>query len=69
MLDVTGLHAWSLHPATVQGVFGRHPRLEQRRDLWPVFSQEADAHPACRGFFAKRYLQFGLLVRLAPWDP
>jgi hypothetical protein len=26
MLDITGLHAWSLHPETVQGVFARHPR-------------------------------------------
>jgi hypothetical protein len=68
MLDVTGLHAWNLHPATIAGVFARAPRLDQRTALWPAFRDEARAHPQCRGFFAMRYLQFGLLVRWAPWD-
>ena len=68
LVDATGLHAWRIHPSSVTAVFERLPLLDQREKLWPTFSAEADRHPQCRGHFAKRYLQFGLMVRLSPWN-
>ena len=67
MLDVTGLYAWDVHPDDVGSVFSRYSRLDQNEKLWPLFRDEANAHRGCRGFFAKRWLGFGLLVRMAPW--
>jgi hypothetical protein len=67
LLDTTGLYAWDLNPSCVTRVFEQHPLLDQREQLWPLFSREAHAHPRCRGRFAERYLQFGLLIRLSPW--
>lgn len=67
LVDATGMHAWRIHPDTLDAVFQQLPLLDQRRQLWPLFSAEADLHPHCRGCFAKRYLQFGLMVEMAPW--
>jgi hypothetical protein len=68
LVDATGLHAWRMHPDNLSAVFDRLPLLDQQERLWPTFSEEADRHPHCRGRFAKRYLQFGLMVRLSPWN-
>jgi hypothetical protein len=67
LTDATGMHAWRVHPQTVDAVFEHLPLLDQGERLWPTFSEEADRHPRCRGYFAKRYLQFGLMVRMSPW--
>jgi len=67
LLDVAGMYAWDLDPRSVRAVFGRHPLLDQREQLWPTFRREANDHPRCRGHFANRWLGFGLLVRLSPW--
>ncbi len=67
LVDVTGVHAWRIHPDDVAEVFRRLPLLDQRERLWPLFKEEADRQPACRGHFADRYLQFGTFVKLAPW--
>ena len=68
LVDATGLHAWRLNPDDLSAVFERLPLLDQQEKLWPVFSNEADRHPHCRGHFAKNVLQFGLLVGLSPWN-
>jgi len=68
LTDATGMHAWRIHPKTIDAVFARLPLLDQAQELWPTFSAEADRHPQCRGYFAKRYLQFGLMIRLSPWN-
>jgi hypothetical protein len=68
LVDATGLHAWRIHPDSIDGVFRRSPMLDQKDKLWPTFAEEADRHPSCRGYFAKRYLQFGLMVKLSPWS-
>jgi hypothetical protein len=67
LLDATGVYGWEIDPGSAAAVFARHPLLDQRAGLWPLFRREATAHPACRGYFVMRYLQFGLLVRLSPW--
>ena len=68
LADATGMHAWRINPKTVDAVFERLPLLDQAAHLWPTFSAEADRHPQCRGYFAKRYLQFGLMIRMSPWN-
>ncbi|RJF88597.1 hypothetical protein D3874_17665 [Oleomonas cavernae] len=68
LIDATGMHAWRLNPAELSAVFERLPLLDQQEQLWPTFSAEADRQPRCRGHFAKRYLQFGLMVKLSPWN-
>lgn len=67
LVDATGLHAWRINPGNIESVFRRLPRLDQDAQLWPLFSAEACRHPGCRGHFAKRYLQFGLMVENSPW--
>jgi hypothetical protein len=66
-LDVTGLRCWEVPPSARQAVVARVPRLQMKRELWPVWKAEADAHPECRGAFLNRYLQFGSRVRAAPF--
>jgi hypothetical protein len=68
LVDATGVHAWRIHPENVSAVFERLPLLDQKDHLFPTFSSEADRHPQCRGYFAKNVLQFGLMVKLAPWN-
>lgn len=68
LVDATGLHAWRIHPDSINGLFRRLPMLDQKEKLWPTFSEEANRQPCCRGYFAKTYLQFGLMVRLSPWN-
>ena len=68
LTDATGMHAWRINPKTVDAVFERLPLLDQAAHLWPTFSAEANRHPQCRGYFAKRYLQFGLMIRMSPWN-
>ncbi len=68
LVDATGIHAWRIHPKSVNAVFDHLPMLDQREQLWPTFSYEADQHPCCRGHFAKNVLQFGLMVRMSPWN-
>lgn len=67
MADITGIHGWRMNPKNVEGLFQRYPLLDQRERLWPLFRDEADRHPCCRHYFAKTYLQFGLLIRWSPW--
>lgn len=67
LLDVIGVRFWDLHPEVVQAVLARWPRHDMKRRLWADFAGEALAHPACRGHFAKRWLQFGWRVRSAPF--
>jgi hypothetical protein len=68
MVDVTGLHAWRINPANLDGVFADLPLLDQRRRLRPLFYPEAERHPDCRAHFATRYLGFGLLMKHCPWQ-
>ncbi|HSW15516.1 MAG TPA: HD domain-containing protein [Solimonas sp.] len=67
LVDATGMHAWRVNPQNLREVFAQLPLLDQREQLWPTFRNEACRHPACRGHFAARWLQFGLMVRLSPW--
>jgi hypothetical protein len=66
-LDVTGLRYWELPDGAADAVVARHPRLDMKRAIWPVWKTEADAHPECRGHFLNRFLQFGSRVRSAPF--
>jgi hypothetical protein len=68
LVDATGLHAWRIHPDSIRKVFDQLPMLDMRDSLLPLFMGEADRHTHCRGHFARRYLQFGLMVRLSPWN-
>src|SRR5262249_37304121 len=45
LADATGMHAWRIHPKTIDAVFERLPLLDQSERLWPTFSDEADRHP------------------------
>jgi hypothetical protein len=67
LADATGIHAWRMHPDSIKKVFDHLPMLDQKEKLWPTFRDEANRQPRCRGYFAKNYLQFGLMVRLSPW--
>ncbi len=67
LVDATGMHAWRINPGNIEAVFQDLPLLDQREQLWPMFSAEACRHPGCRGHFAKRYLQFGMMVKQSPW--
>jgi hypothetical protein len=66
-LDTTGLRSWEIPPQAIAAVLARLPRLDLKRELWGVWKAEADLHPACRGFFLNRWLQFGSRVRSAPF--
>lgn len=68
LVDATGMHAWRIHPKSIDQVFQHLPMLDQPEKLWPMFRDEANQHPCCRGHFAKNYMQFGLMVRLSPWN-
>lgn len=68
LVDATGLHAWRINPHSINQVFDRLPSLDQSLRLWPTFRDEASHHPDCRGCFAKNYLQFGLMVKMSPWN-
>ena len=68
LVDATSLHGWRIHPNSIQQVFDRLPMLDQKEKLWPTFRDEAIRHPHCRGYFAKNYLQFGLMVKLSRWN-
>jgi hypothetical protein len=67
LVDATGIHAWRINPADIHTVFANAPLLDQKARLWPLFRDEANRQPCCRGHFAKNILQFGLMVRLSPW--
>lgn len=68
VMDVTGMWAWQVDRAATEEVFRRHPYLDQRHRLLGAFRAEADTHPGCRAAFARRWLRFETLARLAPWD-
>jgi hypothetical protein len=68
LVDATGIHAWRIHPNSIKEVFDHLPMLDQKEKLWPTFRDEANRHPCCRGYFAKNYMQFGLMVGLSPWN-
>ncbi len=68
LVDVTALRIWEINAQDVVALVERLPRLDMKRRLWGVWKAEADAHPACRGHFANRYLQFGHRVRSAPFS-
>jgi HD domain len=67
LLDATGLGAWRLPKQRVYDIFRQYSFGEQRALLASLFVSEANRHPECRGYFAKRYLAFGCLLRHAPW--
>lgn len=67
-LDVVGYRYWDLHPATVQAILERHPRLELKRRSVPIFDAQADANPGSRMHFMTRYLAATWFMRQAPFD-
>lgn len=68
LVDILGFNAWNIHPQTIEHVFERYPRLDQKDRIYPMFRDEALRHRKCRGYFVTRYLQFGMMVRMNPWD-
>ena len=67
LLDATGIGASRVNPATLENLFDRIPRLQQKEMLPALFSAEAARYPSCRGRFAVCWLGFGFLMRHVPW--
>jgi hypothetical protein len=65
-LDVIGLRHWDIAPETIAAVLARHPRHDMKRAGYPSFVAEAHSHT--RTWLLHRWLQFGALVRYAPFD-
>ncbi|MDA4133178.1 MAG: hypothetical protein OK454_08665, partial [Thaumarchaeota archaeon] len=68
LVDATGLRLWEIHPSDVARVLDKHPRLDMKRLIVEDFDREVDCHPGCRFAFAKRWLFFTLLVKMAPFE-
>ena len=66
-VDVAGVRLHELHPAWVEQVLRRHPRLGFRGHLLTAFAAEAAAVPDGRIHWCLRYAGFKPLVRLAPF--
>ena len=67
-VDVAGVRMHELHPAWVDDVLQRHPRLGFRLHLLSAFAAEAAAVPNGRIDWCLRYAGFRPLVRLAPYS-
>jgi hypothetical protein len=65
-LDVIGLRHWELSPETVAAVLARYPRHDMKRASYPLF--KAEAHSRTRAHLLDRWLMFGTLIRLAPFE-
>lgn len=66
-LDVIGLRAWDLPPATISAVQARHPRLGFKRRFAHLFREEAVRVPRGRARFLRSAAAFDLAIRLAPF--
>ena len=66
-VDVIGLRAWDLPPATLRAVVGEYPRLGFKREFGRAFRTEAARVPDGRARFLNRYAAFGLAIRVAPF--
>jgi hypothetical protein len=60
-LDVAGMRHWDVDPKTVDSVVDRYPRVQMKKELYPLFV--AESHPRTRAQFLSRWLRFGTLVR------
>jgi hypothetical protein len=67
-LDVAGLRSWQLPPGVLERAVAEHPRAGFKREFTRAWRAEAEAVPAGRARFLRRYGAFDLAVRLAPFS-
>lgn len=66
-LDVAGLRKWDIAPATVEGVLQRYPRQQFKQELDSLMRAQVASRPCCRMHFFYDKLQFGHVIRRAPF--
>ena len=67
-VDVVGLRAWELPPATITEVVREHPRAGFKAVFSEAFGQEAARVPEGRARLLHRYGAFAAAVKFAPFD-
>ena len=67
-LDVAGLRSWKVPASVLARTVQERPRLAFKRGFDAAWRAEADAVPAGRARFLRRYGAFSLAIRLAPFD-
>jgi hypothetical protein len=66
-LDVVGLRAWKLSPASLDQVVAEYPRLAFKQEFVLAIAAESAAVPRGRTDLLRRFGAFDLAIRLAPF--